>query len=191
MAFVGRDARGPACLVILSAGREAPGVEGSHRLRAPAAAAFPGRDARGPARVRRLGLKRIATCRNPGSQGPMDIYVHRPVCLWFVDLRVRLTKPTQIARTRRLLPRCVHDGHSGCGRVSNGGDWCRFRTAGRGSDARSPCGRPRVSGPQAGAEPGGGVGLCLHIFCGLLRMRTRSRCPASGASEQNRRSDER
>ena len=36
-----------------------------------------------------------------GSQGPMGKRAHRPVCLWFVHQRVRLTKPPQIAGAPR------------------------------------------------------------------------------------------
>ena len=67
--FLGRDARDPAGLVILSAGGEAAGVEGPHRLRTLAAAAYPGRDARDPARVRRFGRKRLATCGKAAVKG--------------------------------------------------------------------------------------------------------------------------
>ena len=35
--------------------------------------------------------------RKSGSQGSMGRYAHRPSCPWFVHLRVRLTKPPQIA----------------------------------------------------------------------------------------------
>ena len=37
-----------------------------------------------------------------GSQGSMGRCAHRPSCLWFVHLRVRLTKPPQIAGAQRV-----------------------------------------------------------------------------------------
>ena len=45
------------------------------------------------------------TCGNPGTQGSMGRCAHRPVRLWFVHLRVRLTKPPQIAGACWLGPR--------------------------------------------------------------------------------------
>ena len=92
--------------------------------------------------------------RKSGSQGAMDIPVHRPCCLWFVHLRVRLTKPPQIAGTRVggvPRPRRGRGLHSPPTR----GDWCRFRAAGRRLRPRSTCGRLRVHEPKAGARAAG------------------------------------
>ena len=78
-----------------------------------------------------------------GSQGSMNNYVHRPCFPWFAHLRVRLTKPPQIAAAHGLGPRWAHNGHSSCERVPTRGDWCRFRAAGRGLRARSTGRRPQ------------------------------------------------
>ena len=48
----------------------------------------------------------LSACENPGSQGSMNNYVHRPCRPWSVNRRVRLTKPPQIA------------GHAGWGRAA-------------------------------------------------------------------------
>ena len=42
--------------------------------------------------------------RKSGTQGSMGRYAHRPSCLWFGHLRVRLTKPPQIAMSLRVGP---------------------------------------------------------------------------------------
>ena len=70
---------------------------------------------------------------------------HRPSCLWFVLLHVRLTKPPQIAKAHRLRARRARGGRAGCGRAPSYGDWCRFRAAGRGSDVHPTCGRAQAA----------------------------------------------
>ena len=211
----GRDARGSSnrprrrsCpYVILSGGREAPGVEGPHRTRRPAAAwkrlgwddCHPERRARS-ARSRRTspdakacsgveapwpGRARVfrpaaparresaSDPRKSGTQGSMGRYAHRPCCLWFVLLHVRLTKPPQIAVTGEVGVRCA------CGRRAGR---CRLRPAAIGAGfvrLVAGCGSVRPAGargctsrkrarrrvrPQpARAEPGL-QRIRLHIF---------------------------
>ena len=97
--------------------------------------------------------------RKSGGQGPMDVYVHRPACLWCVHLRVRLTKPPQIARACGSGARCSRCGRTGCVRrrpAAIGAGFCAAAMrVGRTPDLqehRRPCG----AGAQVaarGAQP--------------------------------------
>ena len=77
--------------------------------------------------------------RKSGGQGPMDMHVHRPACPWFVHLRVRLTRPPQIAGACGSGVRRSRGGRAGCGWRSPaaiGADFVRLR---RGSGAPPTC----------------------------------------------------
>ena len=57
-------------------------------------------------------MEALPACKN-GSQGSMGRCAHRPSCLWFVHLRLRLTKPPQIA----VFGGRRHAASVGCARV--------------------------------------------------------------------------
>ena len=79
---------------LVEADRSGGGVSGLGGARRPAGAR---RRAKAPARLRRGLVLAGRDPRKSGGQGPMGRYAHRSCCLWFYDLRVRLTKPPRIA----------------------------------------------------------------------------------------------
>ena len=101
---------------------------------------------------------------------------HRPGGLWFCDLRVRLTKPPQIAEECGLGVRAVRGGHSGCGHpapaaigagfVRLAAGCSRVRPAGirgrkrrDGSSVRPLCGRKRSRPAETPALKGRWAGM--------------------------------
>ena len=142
-----RRARSARHFVILSGGREAPGVEGPHRTHTPAAAkAFPGWDARGSSdRPRRLGRKALPACGKAALKGrwagmPIDPAAHgSPTCGF--ALRNLHKSPCPYGLGARsclrlawgLLP---DSGLRRLVQVSRG--WSR---AGRATDLRAPAGK--------------------------------------------------
>ena len=60
-----------------------------------------------PASVR---AETLSACENPGGQGSMNNYVHRPCRPWSVNRRVRLTKPPQIVGACGPGARCAAAG---------------------------------------------------------------------------------
>ena len=101
---------------------------------------------------------------------------HRPGGLWFCDLRVRLTKPPQIAEECGLGVRAVRGGHSGCGHPAPAAigagfvrlvaSCSRVRPAGirgrkrrDGSSVRPLCGRKRSRPAETPALKGRWAGV--------------------------------
>ena len=156
----GREA--PALIVILSEGREAPAVEGSRWLQRLAATeglprpggarsrpgAPTGEGARAPsARARACG-SRPAEKRQSRADGQ--------ICPSARPLMVRppARSPYETSTNRQaggLKPRRGRRVLRSCARAPTCGDWCRFRAAGRGSGAHSTCEQPRMHEPQASA----------------------------------------
>ena len=163
-----RRARSARSLVILSGGRGAPGVEGSHWSRMPAAkVALPGREAPDARPVRAVGRRRTGACGAGGGRGRGRL----SACgagsrqdLWPEEKR-QSRADGQVCPSTLLSMVCPPAGspyetstNRWGGRVdvparprpARGlqlrrvcSDWCRFRAAGRGSDACSTCGRLR------------------------------------------------
>ena len=96
-----------APIVILSGGRGAPEVEGSHRMQKACGgveAPWPG-CARGFRPAAPARLESASDLRKSGSQGSMGRCAHRPYAPFFADQRVRLTKPPQVAAAGGPSPR--------------------------------------------------------------------------------------
>ena len=122
----------------------------------------------------------LARCswRKSGSQGSMDRCAHRPCWRFFVNLRVRLTKPPQIAgRTgRSLAANADFDGlapPSDLRRLVQVS--CGWPRVGRALDLRAPAGTRTRRGPSASsalfrdfctpAASRGGPGASFCEFC--------------------------
>ena len=139
-------------------------------------------EARGGAEAPRPGCARVfrpaapkelestSDLRKSGGQGSMGKNAHRPCCLWFVYLRVRLTKPPQIA----MLP--------GWGSTAPAGARIPQARPGPQRFAQVSCGWPRV-GRALTCGRLAGCAACeahrrralVHIFCGSLQPRRQNR----------------
>ena len=91
-------------------------------------------------------MKSALDLRKSGSQGSMGRCAHRPCCSWIYDLRVRLTKPPQIAEFLRVGAALRLRRAFRLWPPSSRGDWRRFRAAGRRPGVHPTCGRARVAG---------------------------------------------
>ena len=95
----GAGARSGLLVILSVASLRASGVEGSRRWQRLAATEGPPRS--GCARLSpgaSIRPEKASELRKSGGQGSMGRCAHRPVRLWFALLRVRLTKPPQIAK---------------------------------------------------------------------------------------------
>ena len=136
------------------------------------------RRTRAPRRLRCRLFNEIATRRNLGTQGSMGRYAHRPCCPWFELQRVRLTKPPQIAGTRRLWARRGRrDGAPAAAadlrrlvQVS-----CGWQRVGSATDLRAPAGARAESGHAgaSGRSPRGRSPGCSASGCTFFEVRCR------------------
>ena len=129
--------------VILSAGREAPGVEGSHWSRCL------------PVGRERVPSGRFLRTESPPSSEkaaikgrwagvPIDPAAYGSRSCEFALRNLHKSPEGRVGastRLRRALGLCP---------PPSSGDWCRFRAAGRGSGAPSTCGRPAGAGGSSG-----------------------------------------
>ena len=162
--------------VILSAGGEAAGVEGSHWSRAPAAAAAypvwdafavrPGgrRRAGTPLRLRRRFRAGVADRGKAAVKGrwaclPIGSAVHGSRTSTFALRNLHKSPGRRVEASPRLLLAC------GLRPRQPHGDWCRFRAAGLGSGARPTRRRPRARARLAAGE------LAVQIFGTFARRR--------------------
>ena len=153
-------------------------------MRRPAAAKRrPGRDARGSSdRPRQPGWKALLTSKKTALKGrwtnmSIDPAVHgSPTCGFALRNLHKSPCPYE------LDPRWTRNGHTSCERVPICSDWCRFRAAGRGMDARPTCGC--IAGAPVAASPTGRRGGALV----KTRVHWREESQKIGFCGQNERS---